>query len=174
MVEKAIGYGSFSGSFCAEGEVLYDSETKCLVGEDRYSVDETGIRECEVKVRVPKTIWFDRIDVQTSEDRLSDNYVSVSVVVNNGPRVQDHENLERGLEDSLFAAFDSVMESTDDWDEVIFNRSLNFSEFIQDGDDHLLVIRDIEYRYSDCQYTDVNIPLTDLNDDDETNGSESN
>jgi len=135
MMYAELDYGSWAGEFSAQGEAIFDADTEAFIGTDYYSETTNISIEADIKVSIPKEIWFDRIriNVDVQED---ENNVEVSFIVLNGFVTPQHTVLEESLQTYLI---DEVIDTIDSknldnfrsaWD----NFTINHSEFVENGD----------------------------------------
>jgi hypothetical protein len=135
MMYAELDYGSWAGEFSAQGEAIFDAYTEAFVGTDYYSETTNISIEADIKVSIPKEIWFDRIriNVDVQED---ENNVEVSFIVLNGFVTPQHTVLEESLKTYIL---DEVIDTIDSknlnnfrsaWDNII----INHSEFTENGD----------------------------------------
>lgn len=127
-----LDYGSWAGEFQASGEAHYDKGEQAFIGTDYYTEDEDKSWEANIKIEIPKTLWFDRLEIQFK----GDGEPEAEFVINNGFKSPDHytylETLvhKLGLEyDKAIAEFSKENEYRAVYDDVTINRN----EFIEEG-----------------------------------------
>lgn len=154
LLNSALGYGWGSGEF--NGEAIYDSETKTFVGSHLESLGESldGFNiEGEIKILLPKTKPFDYVEIS------SDNYGCLEAFLKyrNGGGVRDSS-----LVDSIISQFQSTLDSlnTDDSSVVCFDRNtIPRTEFIEDGDDLVFVLREIKLKEKYVERREIEVDL---------------
>lgn len=107
-VASVIGYYSFAGDFFTNGEVSYNKETQCLVGDDSYEENAEkvlSLEEAEDKItfKIPEYLWFDSIVLEAS-GHAEDMDVSFRFIITNGPVCEEHSTLESLLEGQIKTA----------------------------------------------------------------------
>jgi len=135
MMYAELDYGSWAGEFNAQGEATFDADIEAFVGTDYYSETADTSIESDIKVSVPKDIWFDNIRISV-DIQEGDNDVEVSFIVLNGFVTPQHTVLEESLQDYLTSEIVDTIDSKNldnfrsAWDNII----INHSEFTENGD----------------------------------------
>lgn len=155
-----LDYGSWAGEFTATGTAIYNSETKCFEGVDNYSEDKTINWDTDIKIRVPKTIWFDILRIN-----IEDEEITVRFHIKNGYLSDEHAELEEKIQTYIR---EEVDKEKDKFSEMYAFRSLwenidaNGSEFIEDGDDLIFTIKSLDMgTYSEIE-TDIVLNVSDI------------
>lgn len=153
---EELDYGSWAGEFYASGEATFDPEQKAFVGIDDYSEDDSINKECELRIAIPKDIWFDSVEIMIQDEEIE---VSVDIIVRNGFKTPDHTAAEQALEQSIH---DQVCEIVSDvnnfrsmWEEI----NLSPSEFTLQGDEMVHIVEDISVGTYNSDVKDVFINL---------------
>lgn len=166
MVENEIGYGGFDGNFSAEGRVEYNRELRAFEGEDTYSESDADMAECSITIRIPREIWFDRLNILINSE-YSSSSVTTRLQVMNGPRVDQHQLVEEYLDERISRAIDEVLEAVEDVDGASDEITINFSEFSLSDTEAVFTIKEFSYSYYKKDTKDIIIYLTEnLNDND--------
>lgn len=112
LMDGALGYGSFAGDFYCEGELTYDPEEGAFIGQGKDHNDDYGSVRLDdpIEIKIPEDLWFDSISIDASGDFNDDFGVNVRMVVNNGPVVEEHSDVESILGDYIGSVIkDSVV-----------------------------------------------------------------
>lgn len=108
-----LDYGSWAGEFNATGTATYIKEEGAFIGEDNYSEDQTMDWECNIEIKIPKIIWFDRMvfDLQDYNTRvyfevangfLTDNHQILQTSIAKDLQVKIDEEIDKFSEDNNF------------------------------------------------------------------------
>jgi hypothetical protein len=140
-----LDYGSWAGEFSANGKAIYNHETRSFEGTDYYSEDNSDVLNADVKVRIPKKLWFDTLHVECEKNYDDDTYITVRFRVKNGFLTDEHTEFCTILENNLALEFAEIFgqyESTDDYEFRGCNDGwfLNRSEAIEEGDNLVFTI----------------------------------
>ena len=112
LVDKmydTLDYGSWAGEFSANGQAIYNPETRSFEGTDYYSEDEHDTIDCDIKIVIPKKLfWSDtfHVEIESNYDDRPD--ISARFIVKNGFVTQEHEDFCHNLEEVLRDDFESV------------------------------------------------------------------
>ena len=87
LMYDELDYGSWAGEFNASGEAEYDPKQKAFVGTDYYGEDDTHYEPCEIKIRVPKHLWFDSVEYNMEDESV---VVQFAFIIRNGFQTQEH------------------------------------------------------------------------------------
>lgn len=140
---EELDYGSWAGEFSANGEAIYDPETKCFEGTDFYSEDDQVSVDCDIEVRIPKDLWFDRIEIMIQDEEA---IVSTDIIVNNGFKIDRHTEAENAINESVSDQVDEIINKVEGyeyrgmWEEITLNRS----DFVIEGDEAVAHIHKID------------------------------
>lgn len=132
-----LDYGSWAGEFNASGEAIYDAEQKAFVGIDYYTEDETVQYACDVKIRIPKSLWFDNIEISIQNEEAD---VDSAFHVRNGFLTQEHDDFIEELNDQLHKDVYAVIEKfrndqkQNEYRSMWESLDINRSEFKEEGD----------------------------------------
>ena len=168
LVSDELGYGSFAGEFSTSGSVAYNRETRCFEGLDTYSESTGDSHLCTIEVRVPKDIWFDRINLFIQCEDCEVMQTSASFFVNNGPRIEAHAVAEEIIAAAL--GENVKIEISDMQDNVYVSQDITIraNEFEVKEDTLCFTITEFDYSYEDSHSKEITIHLTDSIDDHET------
>lgn len=131
-----LDYGSWAGEFSANGSATYDPIEQAFVGEDYYSEDSDVNWGCEVLIKVPKSLWFDQLELSIEGE---DPNISCEFTIKNGFLTDTHETiteeLSSNLEDQISGVITDFMNNTDHefrsmWTDLVITRS----EFAENED----------------------------------------
>ena len=90
MMYSQLDYGSWAGEFSATGEAKFDVDEEAFIGVDNYSEDETSLKECEFKFKVPKKLWFDSISIHIEAEYDESATIETSFNLKNGFLTPEH------------------------------------------------------------------------------------
>ena len=136
---EILDYGSWAGEFSANGKAIYDHETKTFEGTDYYSEDSHDTITCDIKIKVPKDLWFDTLHVECEKYYDDNTSIIVRFLVTNGFLTNKHtdfcSNLEETLKDDLESRFNEY-ELEDGYDFRGCNDSwiLERKDAVEEGD----------------------------------------
>lgn len=161
---EQLDYGSWAGEFSASGEAPFDPITKTFQGTDYYSDTDTCSVDCEIEIRIPKHIHFDDLLIHTEDE---DCTTSVTFGIRNGFEHPDIPTLELILTTYLQKEIIDVVKSdvNDEyeidsyWEDYTLYRE---SDFTEDGDDLVAVLKTIQYSRRYITEKDVEINLQEL------------
>ena len=142
-----LDYGSWAGEFSANGEAEYDSKTKEFSGTDYYSEDETINRKCNIKLSIPKSLWFDVLEIEIQGEEPN---IDAVFHIKNGFLIPEHtEFIDKTLIPHLQKETENVIESFINDDGTTEYRSmwehfeLEYADFKDEGDYMTYEIKDI-------------------------------
>ena len=115
-IHDELDYGSWAGEFSATGTAVYDSDTKIFEGTDYYSEDENHVLDRNIKIAVPKNLWFDTVHVEVECHYEESCDVNVSLLVKNGFLTPQHSEICATLEKKLQDKFDEIFNTYEDGD----------------------------------------------------------
>lgn len=158
MMCDQLDYGSWAGEFSASGEAPFDAETKMFQGTDYYSETDSAASDCEIEIRIPKHIHFDDLLIHTED---LDCTTSVSFGIRNGFQHPDANALETTLAEYLRKEIIKAIKNDNDdidsyWGDYSLSRE---SDFIEDGDDVVAVLKNVHYSINVITEKDVEINL---------------
>lgn len=109
-IADIIGYGSFAGDFSCNGELSYDAEKDCLVGEDSYEESKDFVYKFPkpINITIPKDIWFDSLAIEAS-GYVEEIDVAVRLLISNGPVSQEHLDLEDEIAGMIRTTIDKTL-----------------------------------------------------------------
>lgn len=132
-----LDYGSWAGEFSANGYAVYDPEQKAFVGTDYYSEDDTVSYDCDIIIRIPKSLWFDRFELQIEDE---DATVDSVFHVRNGFLTPEHdefiEQFNEQFHKQVWAVIEKFMndENQNEYRSMWEQYDLERSEFTEEGD----------------------------------------
>lgn len=166
-MEQELDYGSWAGEFTANGRAVYDTETKSFEGTDYYGEDENEVLDTDIKIALPKSLWFDTLHVEVECHQEENCRISVSTLVKNGFLIPKHSDFCSNLEKELQDEFDNVIDNYDDPDHEFRYCSdswiLDRSEGVALGDDLIFSITKLDVSVSNTSERQI---VLDLNDQD--------
>lgn len=172
MMYDELDYGSWAGEFSANGRAIYNAETKCFIGTDYYSEDQTVQYPCAIRLELPADVWFDTLSYSIEDEAVTD----VSLEVRNGFTTDRHTAVAELVKESFDDQLDGVIEKfnndpdTNEFRSMWEDNTINRSEFVQEGDKLVHVITSIGIGTYDGDEKDVCLDLNDfvnLKDDEE-------
>jgi hypothetical protein len=141
-----LDYGSWAGEFQASGEAVYNANEKAFVGTDYYSEDETIMHECDIKITIPKSLWFDAIEYNIEQE---EPIIDVVFVIRNGFLTDEHtrvaEEIKYSLVDQVEDAIADYQKHPDstEYRNVWQNDRINRADFKEEGDNLVAIIDQI-------------------------------
>jgi len=158
LVADYLGYGSFAGDFSTEGQVIYNRKSRCFEGTDRYGETEDDIKACSIPVVVSREIWFDEFHIHVEID-AGISEIEAQIIVLDGPYTDAHGSYETEVSNALQRSFSEAIETVANfdrlWDEFIIKKS----EFAEDGDNWVYMIREFSYAAYKTDEKDIIIRL---------------
>ena len=165
LVDKmhdTLDYGSWAGEFSANGEAIYNPETRSFEGTDYYSEDEHDTIDCNIKIVIPKKLfWSDafHVEIESNYDDRPD--ISTRFVVKNGFVTQEHEdfchNLEEVLRDDFEAVFDNY--TGDEFRGCNDSWVINKNEFTEEEDNLVYTIERVEIQTRESSEKNIVLEL---------------
>lgn len=135
-----LDYGSWAGEFSANGQATFDAEQNAFVGTDYYSEDDSITKDCELRIAIPKDVWFDSVEIMVQDEEIS---VSVDIIVRNGFKTEAHtkaeEDLGTAIQDQVCDIVADVADFRSMWEEI----NLSPSDFTLTGDEMVHVMKKI-------------------------------
>lgn len=122
-----LDYGSWAGEFNASGEATYNPDTNSFVGTDYYGEDSHSTMDADVKISIPKELWFDQLHIECECYYDGGANVHVQFHVKNGFLLGEHAAYCEILEKELLEKFDNLFSNYQGPDEF---RGCNESWFI--------------------------------------------
>lgn len=154
-MDDVLDYGSWAGEFQASGSAIYDAESNSFTGVDFYSEDESDVEDIDIKIIVPKKLWFDTLHVEVECNYDDHTHVAASFLVKNGFLSQEHSDFCSNLEEELQKDFDDVFNNyqsgtndkefrscTDNW-------VLERADAIESGDNLIFYIKQVGFSVMD-------------------------
>jgi hypothetical protein len=162
-----LNYGSWAGEFNANGRAIYNPETKSFEGTDYYEEDGHDNMESEIKISIPKNLWFDTFHIEIEcyyDETLS---VATSFLVKNGFLTQQHEHFCRNLDEVLRNDFEALFNDYEDRNGVDEFRGcndswiINRSEFTEENDNLVFTIKNVQIQVAETSDRDIVLEITD-------------
>lgn len=110
-MNTTLSYGSWAGEFNANGEAIYDAQENAFIGVDYYGEDTSEVLESDITIRVPKSLWYDSLNVEVEANYDETPNMSVSFHLKNGFITEQHTDFCRNLETTLQSHFDDLFSS---------------------------------------------------------------
>lgn len=160
-----LDYGSWAGEFSAQGQALYNPETKAFAGVDHYSESNSLVWECKIEVKIPKELWFDRVQI-TIEDEGS---ATVDMIVLNGFKLPNHNQAEQDLQNELQDLIDEEMTAygeTDGAEEVegVYDEiTLTRDDMKLNGDYYVGTIKALTFTVRQEEPKDIMLEVSEIN-----------
>lgn len=107
-MDDVLDYGSWAGEFNANGEAIYDSETKAFTGTDYYSEDDHDTLDANIVIQVPKELWFETLHIECECNYDDSPETSVRFIVKNGFLTDAHQEFCTNLEETLKEEFNDI------------------------------------------------------------------
>ena len=155
QMDTTLDYGSWAGEFNASGSATYNPETNSFEGTDFYGEDESDVEDIDIKIIVPKKLWFEtlHVEVECNYDESCDT--SVRFLIKNGFLTEEHAEFCSNLEEELQKDFDDVFNNyqsgtndkefrscTDSW-------VLERADAIESDDNLIFYIKQVEFSVMD-------------------------
>lgn len=161
---EQLDYGSWAGEFSASGEAPFDPITKTFQGTDYYSFTDTCSVDSEIEIRIPKYIHFDNLEIHTEDEDCS---TFITFNIRNGFEHPDAvlfetilaDHLQKEIIDVVKSYIDNEYEIDSYWEDYSLSRE---SDFTEDGDDLVAVLKTIQYSRRYTTEKDVEINLQEL------------
>lgn len=157
-----LDYGSWAGEFSASGEAVYDPKEKAFVGIDTYSEDETYSFPHPMKITVPKSLWFDRLEYNFEGESAT---VDIAFIIQNGFLTDLHTQIGNQIEENLKGQVEkgieayTKMEDATEYHNVWQNDSFRRSEFKEEGDNLVAIIEELNIGTSNSKEKDIYLEL---------------
>lgn len=165
-----LDYGSWAGEFSASGKAIYDSEEKAFVGTDHYSEDDTIHYDCKLEIRIPKSLWFDRMEIQIQEE---DADVDSVFHVRNGFLTEEHdefiEKFNNSFHKDVWAVIERFMNDPqqNEYRSMWESYNLNRSEFTEQGDFMVYTIEELGIGSTSDEEKEIYLELENITVNDE-------
>ncbi len=164
-----LDYGSWAGEFSASGTASYSTSEKAFVGDDNYSETETDDHNVDILFRIPKHLWFNRIELHIEVGSSDETpQVGVELIILNGFKLDEHTDLEKQLSDELEAKVENAIQDFIDhtgkefrsiWDDTLFE----FSEGVINGDYREFTIKNVPMSHDYTTVKGICLELADIN-----------
>lgn len=105
-----LDYGSWAGEFTASGVATFNPGENCFEGIDDYREDERVSFGCNITLKIPNHLWYERINIRIEIDEDSAHSVEVAFGVTNGFTTTDHKNQETFLEEFMRDELEEIIE----------------------------------------------------------------
>ena len=167
LMYDQLDYGSWAGEFSACGEATYDPEQKAFIGIDNYSEDNTEHYECDLQVRVPKALWFDRLEIEVQNEQAT---ISAFFHIRNGFTTEEHDQWIADFEHDFADEVDKVITrfcsdpKTAEYRNVWHTEEINRSDFKEEGDYLVYTIEELNINTESTEEKDICLELESVND----------
>lgn len=159
IADSILGYGSFAGDYNTEGELFYDKATKTFIGEDNFSSNDNTTTKLGFQVKIPTSIWFDRIQIVVAGDAYDNYSESTSfITVDNGPVSDEHVVIEEKILSDLIEhikSLDPEISIDSVWDQW----DIPYADFKKKGSYMVYKMDNLNYSYCDIETKEVEINL---------------
>lgn len=135
-----LDYGSWAGEFSANGQATFDAEQNAFVGTDYYSEDDSITKDCELRIAIPKDVWFDSVEIAIHDEEIE---VSVDIKVRNGFKTEAHTKAEQALETAIQDQVCDLVADVNNYRSVWEEFTLLPSDFTLIGDEMIHIKEDI-------------------------------
>lgn len=151
-----LDYGSWAGEFTAEGQATFDPEQNAFVGTDYYYEDTSEEVDCNIRLAVPKDVWFDRLEMHIEDHDIN---VSSELVVVNGFKTLGHEITQDNLNESVQDQVNEIISGIENYRSMWTDITVNYSEFTPEGDEMVHYITSLEVGTEDGDEKSIYISL---------------
>lgn len=161
-----LDYGSWAGEFSANGEAEYDSKTKSFTGTDHYGEEYTEEYDCDIQIRIPKSLWFDQFEIAIEG---SDCNVNSTFHITNGFTTPEHTKFALEFDDLFQNQLNEVAAKFDndshhnEFVSIWHNYDLMRSDFENDGDDLVYQVNSIPIGTTNDEEKEIFLELLELN-----------
>jgi len=150
-MDHTLDYGSWAGEFYASGQAIYDPESNSFTGVDYYGEDESDVEYIDIKIIVPKKLWFNTLHVEVECNHDESCQTSVRFFIKNGFLTTEHTDFCSNLEEELQVSFDDVFNNYQSGandkefrycgDSWILDREVG----VESGDDLIFYIKQVQF-----------------------------
>jgi hypothetical protein len=151
-----LDYGSWAGEFHAQGEASFDPEQNAFVGTDYYAEDTDIKLDCNIRLAVPKDVWFDRLEVHIEDYDIN---VSSDLVIINGFKSSGHDAAVINLNNSIHDQVDDIISGIENYRSMWTDITVDYSEFTPEGDEMVHYIYSLEVGTEDATEKGIHISL---------------
>ena len=96
-----LDYGSWAGEFNATGSAKFDPAENAFIGIDDYQEHERISYDCDISLKVPNSLWYDRIHYRIECSPDESVSTEINFAIQNGFLTDEHKEMERVLQDVL-------------------------------------------------------------------------
>jgi hypothetical protein len=171
MMHTHLEYGSWAGEFSANGEAIYDPTLKAFVGTDHFGGDESEDWDCNIKITIPKSIWFERVEYAIEG---ADSDAQFAFVISNGFLLPEHATESIRIANELTEAiaaeitkFENQPGDHDEFRDIWQDEQIARSEFIEEGDNLVYTIEDLTMGTTAVDEKEIILELVNNNEDDD-------
>ena len=157
-------YGSFDGDFSTEGALYYDPSTHVFEGDDNYCTTEydlLDLSEKPITIKIPKDLWFDSLSMSIDADNYEGARVTSRFVIDNGPIIDMHTEVESEIYSSLKDRVDDLFNNVfpENFQYCNTREIIPYSKFkLKDGFLEY-EIKSLEYSFEICSTNTVTIKI---------------
>ena len=160
-----LDYGSWAGDFEASGEAIYDADEKAFVGDDYYSEIDSDSREVNIKIEVPKHLWFNQLFIGLEINNDADAEATVEFNLTNGFFTDEHSLTEEAIgkvvEEKLTDEIDKFIQDYE-FDSIWESLVLRPEEAVIEGDNLVFTIENINFRYRNTEDKYVHLDVQEI------------
>lgn len=164
-----LDYGSWAGEFSANGEASYNTEDKSFTGTDFYSEDHTLQHPSDIQIRIPKSLWFDRLEIQIQGEEPD---VDAVFHIKNGFLTNEHHDYISNFIKHLGKEIEEVINDFNKTQDLEYRSiwehyELNHSEFKEEEDYMVYNIESVGIGTYDTDEKSIYLNLEELSTDEE-------
>lgn len=164
MMYDQLDYGSWAGDFSADGEAIYNAETKVFEGIDYYNETEYTKASANIEIRVPKHIPFATLAFQTDGEDVS---TSVQFDVRNSFVHPDTNAIQVILEEHLHTEIEKAINedlkvTRHEYEGCYGDYTIPREDFKVDGDELVHVLTLVDYSFFNTTERSMIINLAEL------------
>lgn len=156
-----LDYGSWAGEFSASGDAEFNPTEGAFVGTDYYSEDDGETVECELRIEIPKDLWFDSLEIMIQDEEID---VSVDMIIRNGFKTDAHTAAETALSKTIETQVQEIVNDAIKYKSIEFRSmweeiSLSKSDFTEEGNNVVHIVKEITIGTFQSEDRHIFIPL---------------
>lgn len=159
FLSENLEYYSFAGDYETNGEIVYDRMNQCFIGEDDYSETQVGGKDCKIEIKVPKNLWFDRLELNYYAENSVVEKVEAELIVSNGPTTKEHLAWNESQSRWLTNVFTKICKNIPDEFSLYHQMGIVIGDFEQNELYQTYHLTSIEYYYRDTTLKEIEISL---------------
>ena len=160
-IDAVLNYGSWAGEFNANGQAIYDPETRTFNGIDFYSEDEIDVIDSDIIIKIPKALWFNSLIVECEASYDDKCTVNVRFIVKNGFLTDTHLVFCTALQETLESEFDHLFDIHGEIAHCNDIWTLDRDDATDDGENLVFNIKKVEITVNDEQENPIVLELDD-------------